>query len=406
MQRWRLVMIFWVLSLSCQAGATTRGELHCPVRDGWQETPMECPCEVGWKPTEAQLHEILATHKTWRQQGGLNDPSVPGRAVLCGADLSATWLKGADLGGANLRDASLRYARLESADLSGADLEGADLSAAMLKHAQLILTDLENADLGGADLEGALLISTIVTNAHFAYASLHEALYEPASPPPNGHVEGIEGLASVILSPGKQSGIVQLRELLRDAGLRDLEREATFAIERNKAQDARRLGKPFERLGGLLKLIFFEWTTGWGLYPERALVILLGLMTGLTIVYTVPIAQPPYQSRAQHGIYRIWPSGRLNPQSGATGIADRTRAERLTASWPAAIAWAFYFSMLSAFHIGWRDLNVGTWLSRMQFTEFALRGRGWVRFVSGLQSLISVYLVAMWILTYFGRPFQ
>jgi len=26
--------------------------------------------------------------------------------------------------------------------------------------------------------------------------------------------------------------------------------------------------------------------------------------------------------------------------------------------------------------------------------------------VSGFQSLISVYLVAMWVLTYFGRPFQ
>jgi hypothetical protein len=29
-----------------------------------------------------------------------------------------------------------------------------------------------------------------------------------------------------------------------------------------------------------------------------------------------------------------------------------------------------------------------------------------VRVVSGAQSLISVYLVAMWVLTYFGRPFQ
>ena len=72
----------------------------------------------------------------------------------------------------------------------------------------------------------------------------------------------------------------------------------------------------------------------------------------------------------------------------------------------AAIGWGFYFSMLSPFHIGWRDLSVGTWISRVQPTEFALRGRGWVRVVSGAQSLISVYLVAMWVLTYFGRPFQ
>ena len=71
-----------------------------------------------------------------------------------------------------------------------------------------------------------------------------------------------------------------------------------------------------------------------------------------------------------------------------------------------ALLWGLYFSMLSAFHIGWRDLNVGTWITRIQPTEFALRGRGWVRIASGLQSLMSVYLVAMWVLTYFGRPFQ
>jgi hypothetical protein len=27
------------------------------------------------------------------------------------------------------------------------------------------------------------------------------------------------------------------------------------------------------------------------------------------------------------------------------------------------------------------------------------------RFVSGFQSLLSVYLLALWALTYFGRPF-
>jgi hypothetical protein len=29
-----------------------------------------------------------------------------------------------------------------------------------------------------------------------------------------------------------------------------------------------------------------------------------------------------------------------------------------------------------------------------------------VRVVSGLQSLASVYLVALWALSYFGRPFE
>jgi hypothetical protein len=62
--------------------------------------------------------------------------------------------------------------------------------------------------------------------------------------------------------------------------------------------------------------------------------------------------------------------------------------------------------ILSAVLIDWRDLNVGKWIARLQPREYSLRATGWVRFVSGLQSLISVYLIALWVLTYFGRPFD
>ncbi|MDO8092355.1 MAG: hypothetical protein Q6360_02625, partial [Candidatus Brocadiales bacterium] len=66
----------------------------------------------------------------------------------------------------------------------------------------------------------------------------------------------------------------------------------------------------------------------------------------------------------------------------------------------------FYFSLLSAFHIGWREFNIGNWISRIQGREYTLRAKGWVRTVSGVQSLISVYLIALSVLTYFGRPFE
>jgi hypothetical protein len=57
-------------------------------------------------------------------------------------------------------------------------------------------------------------------------------------------------------------------------------------------------------------------------------------------------------------------------------------------------------------HLGWRELNVGNWISRMQPREYTLQATGWVRFVSGLQFILSVYLLALWALTYFGRPFE
>jgi hypothetical protein len=67
---------------------------------------------------------------------------------------------------------------------------------------------------------------------------------------------------------------------------------------------------------------------------------------------------------------------------------------------------SLYFSLLSAFHLGWRELNVGSWIVRLQTREYTLRARGWVRTVSGLQSLLSVYLLGLAVLSYFGRPFE
>ena len=49
-------------------------------------------------------------------------------------------------------------------------------------------------------------------------------------------------------------------------------------------------------------------------------------------------------------------------------------------------------------HIGWRDLNGGIWIARVQPREYALRAKGWFRTVSGMQSLISIYLPALWVL--------
>ena len=53
-----------------------------------------------------------------------------------------------------------------------------------------------------------------------------------------------------------------------------------------------------------------------------------------------------------------------------------------------------------------REFNVGTWLARLQTRGYTPRATGWVRAVAGVQSLLSVYLLTLWALTYFGRPFQ
>jgi Pentapeptide repeats (8 copies) len=332
-------------------------------------------------------------------------------AELQDANLIGAQLQNADLFGAQLQDANLTLAKLQNADLRHAQLQNANLRAAVLQDANLRRAQLQNAILDDASVDGAKL----------AFANLTKATYGPASPPPDSHVEGIQGLDTllvpydVVTEQSLVSGLVSLRELLQNAGLRDLERKATFSIEWAKTHHAldRWRERPLRAVEAVFRLIFFEWPVAYGLDPWRAFQILLGLMLLLSFAY-LPWIGHTRRARTRRGaIYRIWPNERVVDDRGNVrlltygDVPERKRAERLEAKGILGrYGYALYFSLLSAFHIGWRELSIGTWLSRLQREEYALRAQGWPRRISGMQSLISVYLVAIWALTYFGRPFQ
>ena len=310
-------------------------ELSCPIRDNWRVKSPDCPCEKGWNPTDEQLVEILDRHGKWLETSHPPDQSVSGKANFCnarifnvdfteanlkyanftGADMMNARFIGADLSFSSFVDAALMNAEFDEArvqtvdftsaellnasfedsyafsakfnrallvnaslvgatlwyaDLTGADLRGADLTGADLRAARLVGTNLKDSVL-----RNAKLVETVVTDARLAFSDLSESEYAPASPPPENYVVGIEGLESVTFPVGQEAGIVQLRELLRRSGLRSLEREATFAIEHNRATNLRKSDALHEQVGGAALMIFFEWTVGWGLFPGRALLILM-----------------------------------------------------------------------------------------------------------------------------------
>jgi Pentapeptide repeats (8 copies) len=121
--------------------------------------------------TTAELADILAKHRSWRQ----GDPSGA-RADLAGANLAGAYLAGADLAGANLAGAYLAGADLAGADLADADLAGADLADA----------DLAGADLAGANLAGAYLADANLAGANLAGAYLADAYLADARNVPAG----------------------------------------------------------------------------------------------------------------------------------------------------------------------------------------------------------------------------
>jgi len=90
------------------------------------------------------------------------------------ANLSNTYLTGADLTGANLIGADLSYANLSEVNLSRANLSGTNFEAADLTGANLIGADLSYANLRGARLYEAKLPLANLRGANLSRAFLYE----------------------------------------------------------------------------------------------------------------------------------------------------------------------------------------------------------------------------------------
>ncbi|MEP1209960.1 MAG: pentapeptide repeat-containing protein [Rhizobiaceae bacterium] len=368
----------------------------------------------------SELASVLNAHKEWVKNIGWSDKNIPGRAILCGVDLARANLTGSVLRGADLRGARLAYANLSNTDLRHVDfrnaslieanLDGANADFADFRGAYLMWAKITNGSLRRSNLSGANISGTDLSDTSMVAADISHSVFSPTSPPKEGHVDGLIGLATVQVPFDKSSGqprvagLSLFRTSLKKMGLQSLERQATYAIERSRTSHAleRWSINPIGAAEAFFRLLVFEMPVAYGLYPSRALMTILVLILVFAVIYDVCL-------RRSHSsqIVRVWPSGRVENMAGVLVWEKDAKievVERGSAIFGVS-GITILFSVASAFNIGWKDLNVGSWIQRIQTHESTLHGVGWMRMIAGIQSLISVYLLAIWALTYFGRPF-
>ena len=397
----------------------------------------------------ADLGKILEQHKLWSDSDGKSGKR---------ADLNDADLKAADLSGAHLKDANLNSADLEDANLNGADLKdallygahlehaylvhadlsyahlggahlnGADLSGAHLKDAYLNSADLEDANLNGADLSGARLYDADLSGARLYDAELANATFEPKNLPITEGIALARDLQS--LTYRYNSGpLTRLRKEFQEAGFREQERAITCALNRHDANpkdlrasvaaswkrlrkkdfDERKLMPLKQFVEGVFKWVAFDLTSEYGYSYGRPLRIVAVLWAFFALVYFVFM-----HFAGGSGIYFVG-TRIVRGLPHVQGMQIRPRRVRATKRWKFPFLWlgqqwrllrtAMFFSLMSAFNIGFRDINFGRWLRLLTKREYDLKALGWARTFSGCQSLLSVYLIALWVLTYFGRPF-
>lgn len=327
------------------------------------------------------------------------------------AQMGYSLLSGANFTNASFLNAKMEHVDLNWATLTQANLQGAVLENAELQHTKLIKADLsgavlENTDFSFANLQQAKIINTNLLNANFFRANFLNVLYQPQL----GKLPNVLMLVSSInfhtMNFKPQLGgpaLAQLRAEYKRLGLRTMERTITAMLKIKQMQMAWQRGG-WGYFESTINYLLFYITCGYGASPGQPLLIFLGLMVIFIFPYISSIRNP----NRHNGITISWAGKRFYQWNRGSQDTDNKRIYCMvkTRNWRLALQYATFFSLLASFQIGWRELNVGNWITRIQPREYCLTPKGWVRTIAGTQSLLSAYLIVLWVLTYFGRPFE
>jgi hypothetical protein len=204
------------------------------------------------------------------------------------------------------------------------------------------------------------------------------------------------------LKPSQQDlyPLLDLRHKLSDAGYQDAELEVNLAYHRH--------------VQSTLGMMAFDWTCEYGAEPLRPLFIALALAFFAILLYWIGF-------RYQLGT-RLLQVEKLAETETATPITvhlSRT-AKASQHKIPRAFAQisenlreelcllkcVTFFSLISVVNLGFDGLDFGRWVRMLFWRDYDLKAEGWLRTISGVQSLIGPSLLALSLLGFFGHPFN
>jgi uncharacterized protein YjbI with pentapeptide repeats len=320
-------------------------------------------------------------------------------------DLTDVSLQFANLSGmhicAKMAGAQLIGANLTGADLAGTDLTGANLAAATLWSSTLLadLSDarLDDAELWNADFgaEGVPRLSGIVR------AKGLETLRWRTRPRPK--LSGWRALAGWFATRSSpeatasdsevynyKTPMQDLRKELHDAGYVEAEAQVNLAYHRMEQQ--------------WWQEVLFDWTCEWGANWKRPLGFVLWMGLACSLVYWALV-----RFTRKNRLYLLRAIGKKEQRRR---IGWR-RLKEDESPWLKRFWWelrlyltTLLFSLTSVLNLGVQGLDFGRWVRLIYRRDFQLEARGWIRAVAGIQSWVSVALLALALLSYLGHPIE
>jgi hypothetical protein len=301
---------------------------------------------------------------------------------------------------------------LHGYNLKGADLEGLDLDHADFMWACLVDAKLVGTHLNGADLRGATLSGAEMSNALLRYANVDGLNFEPSTLPDIRGMSQAMHLERVSFDDDPDA-LIDLRKTFKQGGYTLQEREVTYAFERRQNliawSDCTAHGAVDRCFVAFFDWLMFDVPSRYGLQPDRTLAC-------VAVLWIVGFCAYPFcmKPKGKTGIFVVVKnsiSGNGNMRTIRIVAAPSNFAParvykiKIPLFDKRTLRAAACFSTLSAFNIGFRELNVGQWLHMLMRRDFDMQAIGWARTIAGIQALVSVYMLALWLLTTFGNPF-
>jgi uncharacterized protein YjbI with pentapeptide repeats len=366
---------------------------------------------------------------------------------LHAVNLRSTNFSGSDAENVKLLWALLEESSFDESNLKNANFSGAKLNNASLEGAKLVGANFYQTKLDGANLSNAVFgcsdndptKCTDITGASFygpscIYNHERKDIDCDVKNIVYTNLKGAKNIKSLVYDYSNHlnfpTSLIPLRKHLRDSGFEREAREITYIIQNGLDQEA--LVDPHnknisELIDAYFRKLAFSYTVEYGVSPGNALIILLYILIFFSAIYMILLLlQVRYTFSFVGQILLLSPKevipGRVGIYDYEDGIFRSENLLRVVnikvnslppygpdSTLPAKCyiyicKHAFWFSLLSSFHFGWRDLNVGNWLARLQSKSFTYKPTNLFRTLSGVQSLICIYLVAIFVLSYFGLP--
>jgi uncharacterized protein YjbI with pentapeptide repeats len=280
---------------------------------------------------------------------------------------------------------------------NGADFFQATLLNVNIKDVDLSGSDFEEANLRGVRFEP----SKIPEASKIAYCSNLQTLYFQENP----------------------TALTMLRDSFKTSGFREQERGITYALKRSenkiRLEHARvdsffnfrdfnwdKFGPKIERISFAEKAInyfwyafnlaLFDWTVQYGMNYTRPIVLTIIIIIFSAFLYLILICL-----NIPGNIEVI---NNSNSENYAP-LKEYIIKDNIILKILIIFRYCLVFSMMNATNISFREFNFSRWLYLLFTEDVNIRPTGWIRPISAFQSIISLFLLILFLLSYFGRPF-